>query len=166
MANFAKDPAIRKGLIFGSILGAIHIVFVLINNLMNWQGVPYAWLNRSFSISLILCLTLAGFFTFRAKSGARAGLMAGLVSAMIGIVSLWIVTFLFMDVIAQNAYMIMDFQKSSSATMNQFIIEDAMGATAVEFVASLVFGATLGFIGGLLGMLTTTRPTNGQASAL
>jgi len=41
-----------------------------------------------------------------------------------------------------------------------------MGATAVEFVASLVFGATLGFIGGLLGMLTTTRPTNGQASAL
>jgi len=85
---------------------------------------------------------------------------------MIGIISLWIVTFLFMDVIAQNTYMIMDFQKSGSATMNQFIIEDAMGATAVEFVASLVFGATLGFIGGLLGMLTTTRPTNGQASAL
>jgi len=166
MTNFAKDPVIRKGLIFGAILGAVHIVFVLINNLMNWQGASHAWLNRSFSISLILCLTLAGFFTFRAKSGARAGFTAGLVSAMTGIVSLWIVTFLFMDVIAQNTYMIMDFQKSGSATMNQFIIEDAMGATAVELVASLVFGTALGFIGGLLGTLITSRPTSGQSSAL
>jgi hypothetical protein len=166
MANFAKDPAIRKGLIFGVILGVVHIVFVLINNLMNWQGPPYTWLNRSFSISLILCLTLAGFFTFRAKSGASAGFIAGLVSAVIGIVSLWIVTFLFMDVIAQNTYVIMDFQKSGSATMNQFIIEDAMGATAIEFVVSLVLGTALGFIGGLLGTLITIRPTSGHANAL
>jgi nitrate reductase gamma subunit len=165
MAIFAKDPTIRKGFIFGAILGVIHIVFVIINNLLNWQGDTYAWLNRSFLITLILCLTLAGFFTFRAKSGARAGLTAGLVSAMIGIISLWIVTFLFMDVIAQNTYLIMDFQKSGSATMNQFIVEDAMGATAIEFVASLVFGTALGFIGGLLGALLTIRPTSGSASA-
>jgi len=162
MTNFAKDPASRKGLIFGAILGVVHIVFVIINNLMNWQGAPHTWLNRSFSISLILCLALAGFSTFRAKSGAKAGLTAGLVSATIGIVSLWIVTFLFMDVIAQNTYMIIDFQKSGSATMNQFIIEDAMGATAVEFVVSLVFGTTLGFIGGWIGSLSAPK----QALAL
>jgi hypothetical protein len=165
MTKFSKDTAIRKGLIFGAILGVIHIVFVIINNLLNWQGDPYAWLNRGFLVSLILCLTLSGFFTFRAKPGAKAGFTAGLFSAMIGIVSLWIVTFLFMDVIAQNTYMIIDFQKSGSATMNQFIIEDAMGATAVEFVASLVFGTAFGFIGGLLGTLLTTRPTNRPASA-
>jgi len=143
--------------IFGIILGAVHIVFVIINNLMNWQGAPHTWLNRSFSISLILCLALAGFFTLRAKSGAKAGLIAGLVSAAIGIVSLWIVTFLFIDVIAQNTYIIMDFQKSGSATMNQFIIEDALGATAVELVASLVFGTALGFIGGWMGSLSMPK---------
>jgi hypothetical protein len=166
MTNFAKDPAIGMGLIFGTILGVFHIVFVIINNLMNWQGAPQAWLNRSFSISLILCLTLAGVFTFRAQSGARAGFTAGLVSAAIGIISLWIVTFLFTDVIAQNTYMIMDFQKSGSATMHQFIIEDALGATAVEFVVSLVFGTALGFIGGWLGTLIASRPASGPASAL
>jgi hypothetical protein len=159
MTNFTKDPTVRNGLIFGIILGVIHIVFVIINNLMNWQGAPYTWLNRSFSISLILCLALAGFFTFRAKSGAKAGFTAGLVSATIGIVSLWIVTFLFMDVIAQNTYMIMDFQKSGSATMNQFIIEDALGATGVEFVASLVFGTALGFIGGWMGSVSVPKRT-------
>jgi len=159
MANFIKDPTARNGLLFGVILGLVHIMFVIINNLMNWQGAPHTWLNRSFSISLILCLALAGFFTYRATSGAKAGLTAGLVSAAIGIVSLWIVTFLFMDVIAQNTYMIMDFQKSGSATMNQFIIEDAMGATVVEFVASLVFGTALGFIGGWLGSLSVPKRT-------
>jgi hypothetical protein len=157
MNILTKDPAIRTGLIFGAILGAVHIVFVLINNLMNWQGAPYAWLNRSFSVALILCLALAGFFTFGAKSGAKAGFTAGLIGAMIGIVSLWIVTFLFMDVIAQNTYMVLDFQRSGSATMNQFILEDAMGATAVEFVVSLVVGTALGFIGGWIGSKTSPQ---------
>jgi hypothetical protein len=159
MNNFAKDPVIRKGLIFGAILGAAHIVYVLINNLLNWQGASYTWLNRSLLISLILCLSLAGFFTFRARSGAKAGFTAGLVSAVIGIVSLWIITFLFMDVIAHNTYMIMDFQKSGSATMNQFIIEDALGATGVELIASLLFGTALGFIGGWVGSVSVSKQT-------
>ena len=162
MNNLMKDPAIRKGLTFGCILGAFHIVFNIVNNLMNLQGVPYDWLNRSFSISLILCLTLAGFFAYGAKSGAKAGFTAGLVSALIGIVNLWIVTFLFMDVIAQNAYMIIDFQNSGSATMNQFIVEDAMGAPMVEFLVSLVFGTILGALGGWIGSMSVPK----QAVAL
>src|SRR6188474_1409973 len=72
-------------------------------------------------------------------------------SLLIGILSLWIITFLFMDVIARNTYMILDFQKSGSATMNQFIIEDAMGATIIQLVISLILGALLGFIGGGIG---------------
>ena len=166
MINLAKDTTIRNGLIFGAILGVFHIVFVIINNLMNWQGTLYDWLNRSFFITLILCLTLAGFFTYQAKPGAKAGFLAGLISALIGILSLWIVTFLFMDVIAQNTYMIMDFHKSNSASMNQFIIEDALGATAVEFVVSLVFGAALGCIGGWLGKFVDVGSVNGQTPAL
>jgi hypothetical protein len=55
--------------------------------------------------------------------------------------------------------MIMDFQRSGSASMNQFIIEDAMGATAIEFVASLVFGTALGFIGGWMGSLFAPKRT-------
>jgi len=157
MNKLSKDPAIRTGFIFGALLGIVHIVFAPINNLMNWQGASYSWLNQSFSISLILCFALAGFSIFGAKSGTKAGFTAGLVSAMIRIFSLWIVTFLFSDVIAQNTYMIMDFQKSGSATMNQFIMDDAMGATAVEFVVSLVSGTALGFIGGWIGSKTSRQ---------
>ena len=125
MTNLLKDSAIRQGFVFGGILGAFHILFNLINNLMNLQGMPFVLLNQSLLISVILCL--------------------------------WIITFLFMDVIAQNTYMIMDFQKSGSATMNQFIIEDALGATIIELIASLVLGVVLGWFGGWIGSWRTPK---------
>ena len=163
LRDLTRDNAIRQGIIFGCILGAAHIIYSIINNLMNLQGSAYEQLNRSLLIAMLLLLALPGFFTRQAKAGARAGFTAGLISALIGILSLWIITFLFMDVIAQNTYMIMDFQKSGSATMNQFVIEDAMGATIVQFIVSLVFGALLGFLG---GWISARFPDHRSAHAL
>jgi len=151
--NLTKDHATRLGLIFGGLLGIAHIVYSAMNNLMNLQGTASQRLNQSLLIALLLLLILPGLFVRQATAGARAGFIAGLISSLIGILSLWIITFLFMDVIARNTYMIMDFQKSGSATMNQFIIEDAMGATVIQFVVSLVLGAVLGFVGGWVGSL-------------
>jgi hypothetical protein len=56
-----------------------------------------------------------------------------------------------MNIISQNSYMIMDFQKSGSTTMNHFIIEDALGASGIEFLVSFLLGSALGWIGGWLG---------------
>ena len=157
--NFAKDNAVRQGIIFGSILGVVHIAYSIMNNLMNLQGTAFERLNQSLLISLFLLLILPGLFAKQATAGARAGFIAGFISAMIGILSLWIITFLFMGVIAQNTYMIQDFQRSGSATMNQFIIEDAMGATAVQFIISLILGTSLGFLGGWIGsIIPSQRP--------
>src|SRR5262245_24962576 len=111
IGRLMDDHGVRQGIIFGSILGAFHILYAMINNLMNLQGSAYDQLNRSFLISLFLLLVLPGLFTGQATTGARAGFTAGLISALIGILSLWVITLLFMDVIAQNTYMIMDFQK-------------------------------------------------------
>ena len=151
--NLSKDHATRLGLIFGGILGIAHIVYSAMNNLMNLQGAAFQRLNQSLLIALLLLLILPGLFARRAADGARAGFIAGLISSLIGILSLWVITFLFMDVIARNTYMIMDFQKSGSATMNQFIIEDAMGATIIQFLVSLVLGAALGLLGGWIGSI-------------
>src|SRR4030095_15085505 len=98
-----------------------------------------------------------GVFARQATAGARAGFTAGLLSSLIGILSLWVITFLFMDVIAQNTYMIQDFQRSGAATMNQFIIEDAMGATLIQFIVSLALGALLGLAGGWIGSFFTSQ---------
>ncbi len=151
--NLTKDQATRQGIIFGGILGIAHIVYAALNNLMNLQGTAFERLNQSLLISLLALLLLPGLVVRRATAGARAGFIAGLISSLIGILSLWVITFLFMDVIAKNTYMILDFQKSGSATMNQFIIEDAMGATVIQFVVSLVLGAALGSLGGWIGSI-------------
>jgi len=153
--NFMKDNAIRQGVIFGCILGIAHIAYSIINNLMNVQGPPHQRLNQGLLIALLLLLILPGLFARQATAGARAGFIAGLLSSLIGILSLWVITFLFMDVIAQNTYMIQDFQRSGSATMNQFIIEDAMGATVIQFIVSLALGALLGLAGGWIGSFFT-----------
>ena len=160
--NFLKDNAIRQGIIFGCALGIIHIAYSIVNNLMNLQGSAFEPLNQSLLVALLLLLILPGIFVRQATAGIRAGFIAGLISSLIGILSLWIITFLFMDVIAQNTYMIQDFQRSGSATMNQFIIEDAMGAMVIQFVVSLVLGALLGLIGGWMGsVFTRQRPMQG-----
>jgi len=155
--NLTKDHANRLGLIFGGLLGIAHIVYSAMNNLMNLQGTASQRLNQSLLIALLLLLILPGLLARQATAGARAGFIAGLISSLIGILSLWIITFLFMDVIARNTYMILDFQKSSSATMNQFIIEDAMGATVIQFAVSLLLGAVLGFLGGWVGSMISGR---------
>jgi len=155
--NLTKDHANRLGLIFGGLLGIAHIVYSAMNNLMNLQGTASQRLNQSLLIALLLLLILPGLFVRQATAGARAGFIAGLISSLIGILSLWIITFLFMDVIARNTYMILDFQKSGSATMNQFIIEDAMGATVIQFAVSLLLGAVLGFLGGWVGSMISGR---------
>ncbi len=149
------NSVLRQGILFGSILGAVHIVYALINNLANLDALGGTWLsNASFTIMFLL-LTLAGFAgsreTGQVKTGALAGLATGLVSAVIGVASLWVITLLFMDTIRQNTFMIMDFQRSGSASMDAFIIEDALGASGVAIVVSLVLGSALGTLGGLLG---------------
>jgi len=161
--SLTKDHATRLGIMFGGVLGIAHIAYSAMNNLMNLQGTAFERLNQSLLVALLLLLTLPGLFAREATAGARAGFIAGLISSLIGILSLWIITFLFMDVIARNTYMIMDFQKSGSATMDQFIVEDAMGATGVQFLLSLVLGAALGFLGGWVGsIISGPRLTHGS----
>jgi len=152
-----QNPAIRLGLLFGGILGAIHVVFNFVNNLANLQGIPYTWLNYSLLILVALCLLLAGFFTRQVRAGALAGLSAGLVSAGIGILSLWLVTLSFMDIISQHSFWLADFPKTGLATIEQFIIEDTLSGSVAEFAASVIFGIILGIFGGWIGSLTSRR---------
>ncbi|MBI3537293.1 MAG: hypothetical protein HY070_07050 [Chloroflexi bacterium] len=157
MQNLERDErdAIGAGIVIGIALGVVHIVYVFINNLANLDAPAGARLNNISLALLFAVFVLAGArggqLTGRVQFGARAGMASGIVSAMIGIATLWLVTFLFMDVIRQNAFMILDFQRSNAASMDAFIIDDALGATMVEFVVSLALGAGLGALGGWMG---------------
>lgn len=52
-----------------------------------------------------------------------------------------------MNTISHNAFMIQDFHRSGVKSMQQFIIDDAMGAAFFGTIISLASGALFGAIG-------------------
>lgn len=95
------NSALRQGLVFGTILAAILIVFNPVNNLANLDTTGETWLKNGSLMVVIGLPGLAGFIgsrkTGRVKSKALAVLVTGLVSAVIGIITLWVITFAFID---------------------------------------------------------------------
>ncbi|MBV9470619.1 MAG: hypothetical protein JO316_14840 [Abitibacteriaceae bacterium] len=150
-----KDSWKKQGILFGIMLGAAQIVYHLINNLANPNLTLNNILNDSIPVSVLLCCGLAGYFGAKKagtiQAGTYAGLLTGFISNIIGVSALFLITFMFMDTIRHNTFMIQDFQRSGLKSMDQFIVEDAMGGAAVATCVSLVLGGVLGMIGGLVG---------------
>lgn len=111
-------------------------------------------------VVLIFC-GIAGYAAARQtgqmKTGTYAGLFTGLLSIVIGMSALFVITFVFLDIIRQNAFMLYDFQRSGLKSIDQFIIEDAMGAALVGTLFSLVAGGIFGTLGGYLGRTVKER---------
>jgi hypothetical protein len=149
------NSALLEGLVFGIILGVLLIVFNLVNNLANLDTTGETWLKNSSLIIMIILPGLAGYIgskeTGRVKSGALAVLVTGFVSAVIGIITLWIISFAFIDTLRHNTLMIMDFQQSGMTSMEMFIVEGVLGGSVFLLVFSLAFGAGFGMLGSLLG---------------
>lgn len=149
-------PVLRPAIAAGIAIGVLWLAFNLVNNLVNLDAVGVSELDAIHLSLLVALLGVAGFWgawqTGRARMGALAGGFAALLGAAIGIVTLFIITFLFIDMIRQNTFMIDDFQRSGMQSMDVFIVEDALGGAFFGGLLSLLLGATLGAIGGLIGV--------------
>jgi hypothetical protein len=147
--------ALWQGVVCGTLLGAMLLVFNLVNNLGNLDATGETWLKNGLLIIMFALPGLAGYMasreTGRVKSGALAVLVTGLVSAVIGIVTLWVITLVFMDTLRHNALTTIDFQQSGMTNMGVFIVEGAWGGSIFLAVFSLAFGAGYGLLGSLLG---------------
>ena len=145
----------REGMRFGACLGILHVVYNLVNNLAPANATLSKALNLSILMMLLLC-GVAGYATAKKSGSANAGICAGVLTGLFGmgisIISLFFITLVFMDTIRHNAFMISDFHRSGLASMDQFIIEDAVGAACIGTAASLVSGAALGSLGGFIGV--------------
>ena len=79
--------ALWQGLVCGTILGAMLLVFNLVNNLGNLDATGETWLKNGWPIVMFALPGLAGYIgsieTGRVKSGALAVLVIGFVSAII-----------------------------------------------------------------------------------
>ena len=150
-----KNPWIKQGLLFGILLGLVHITYNLINNLAPANVTLNNLLNGLFIPALLVFYGVAGYVAARrtgeTTAGTRAGLLTGLLSVAIGMCTLFVITFAFMNVIRENAFMLYDFRRSGATSLDDFIIQDAIGAALIGTLFSLLAGGLLGTLGGFLG---------------
>ena len=151
-----KETWIQRGLLFGVMLGIIHIVYDLLINLLPANVAVTHFLNNSIVVVVLVFIGIASYSTARTTgkmtTGIYAGFFTGILSIVIDMSALFLITFLFMDVIRQNAFMLSDFHHSGLKSINEFIIEDAMGAAFVGTLFSVIAGALFGTLTGFLGV--------------
>ncbi|MGI8549566.1 MAG: hypothetical protein ACR2PL_02045 [Dehalococcoidia bacterium] len=153
LKRLINTPVVRRGVAFGLITGLVWTIYNVVNNAMNLDARGNALLNNGLTIALVLLFGGAGFTGARQGRSIRAGTFAGLstavVSTVIGIVGLWIAVFVFFDNARHNTFMIEDFRRSHSQSMDAFIIDDALGATFFGSLLALALGTSIGTVGGL-----------------
>ncbi len=152
---------IKQGILFGVLLGSIHIAYDLINNLAPANTTLNSLLNNGILLVVVIFCGIAGYAaahkTGQMKTGTYAGLFTGMLGIVISMSALFVITFVFMDIIRQNAFMLYDFHRSGLKNIDQFIVEDAMGAAFVGTLFSLLAGGIVGTLGGYLGRAVKER---------
>ena len=140
---------------YGLILGGVWVAYNLINNLGNLDAAGYHLLNGSLFPILVGIYGWAGlrraYQTGRITTGTLTAIGAGLISAVIAISALWIVTYVFIDTIRNNPFMIEDYRRSGAPSMDAFIFNDNLVPTFVGPFFLLALGAAVGTLGGMIG---------------
>lgn len=148
MQTRSSNPALQNGLLFGVILGAIEVVLTLTLG------------NIGFLICLIFYLGMIGFAGYRASArtgkvstGLVAGLLAGLFSAIIGSLGLFLYLLPNLDTLRQQL-------QQQATTFNQGVVinytNNVVIGLVVLLLVILILGSSLlalgiGAIGGAIG---------------
>jgi predicted membrane protein len=147
--------ALRLGWRSGLVLGGVWVAYDLINNLGHLDAAGYGRLNHGLLMALVAVYLWAGLRgAYRARripTGVLAAAGASLIGSAIALTSLWTVTYLFLDTIHHNPYMIEDFRRSGMHDMDAFIVDDNLVPTFVGPWLSLAVATVVGSIGAVIG---------------
>jgi hypothetical protein len=135
-----RNPALRQGLIFGTILGIILLAISFFSSVL--------------TITLILCLSAAFIAGMRASqetgritTGTLGGLWTGLIGLFIPSIISMILLLVNIDAVRKSA------QDAANKLSQHITYTNSMVLTvlAINFVILLALGVLLGVIGGVIG---------------
>ena len=159
------NPALRVGLMMGIIVGIILLVGVLLDNLDTLAPL------RTFSplvssLEFIVAMTLyllAGLRvsqqTGRVRTGALAGLIAGLTASLIKFTMASILILPHLDTMRQHLLSQAPSGLERQFATTPFIIGVLLFADGIGIVVEFALGAGAGAIGGLIGKRRAPVPT-------
>ena len=147
-ASRPGHPALREGLMFGTILGIFELVTGLLQNfvVLHSLGTVFSVMFLILTISLnLLAGVRASQQTGIVSTGALAGLIVELISSVFGTIKILADIFVF-DTLLHHWLL-----QSTSEQAQQFIVTFVIAEIIIGFAVIPLLGAVIGAIGGLIG---------------
>ena len=158
-ASRPGHPALREGLMFGTILGIFEIVSGLLQNFFGLHSLDTIF-SVMFLILTIALNLLAGIRasqqTGRVSTGAFAGLIVELISSVFGSVNILAEIFVF-DTILHRWLLQATSEQAQQFNTNTFVTF-VIAEIIIGFVVMPLLGTLIGAIGGLIGKRRAQLP--------
>jgi hypothetical protein len=149
------NPVVRTGTAAGLVVGVAWTVYNMIGQGLLLRDCVSTVLNDSLLPVIGLACAAAGFAGSRQggtlAAGVRAAVLAAAAGSVIGVATMWIVVPVFYANNFQNPAMLDDFRRSGMASMDAFIVRDALGASLCGPTLCLLAGTVAGAAGSVVG---------------
>jgi hypothetical protein len=155
---------LRLGTFFGLAIGAFWIVEIVTGNLVAVESdASHAVYRAATAIAAFLPLVAGAAATYqtgRIRSGVAVGFWSGLVSGMIGFLTLVFISYFFIGVLQHDPQTLQEYAHSTERTLPTYIVGDFLAAACAHLVIVGVAWCTLlGSLGGFVGMLLKRSQT-------
>jgi hypothetical protein len=144
-----KRSALRRGLSLGLVIFIQNCILTFVYLSASWSDI----LSYAIVPFILLFAGLSGRESLDETKKMRFAVLGGVltvtVSLIIGFVTLFLLTFLFRDIVSHNPLTILNFQKSGQGDFHQFLLGTLKQAVLTSVPVSLTLGAISGLFGGL-----------------
>lgn len=153
---------LRLAALFGPVIGALWGVEILAGNLIATDSDVTHLVYRAATLLGFTLPLAAGFVgayrTGRARCGLAVGFWSGLLSGLIGFLTLMLITYAFMDALRHDPQTLRAYKNSTERTLEVFVVGDSLFAACSHLaIVGAGWCTLLGGIGGLLGALAKRR---------
>ncbi len=152
-------PALREGLMFGTMLGIFGIVSGLLQNFVGLNSLNIV-LSVMFLILTIALNLLAGIRasqqTGRVSTGALAGLIVELISSVFGFIDILADIFVFDTLL--HRWLLQTTSGQAQQSYTNLFVTLTITEISIGFVVMPLLGSVIGAIGGMIGIRRTKLP--------
>ncbi len=155
--------ALHQGTRWGLIAGGLWVVEIALGDfaysLGSWTVGPYlASTAAAFAVPGVAGLC-AAVDSGRVTTGGRAGLWCGIVSGLVGFLTLITVSLTSLPVLRADPQNLREYAHSGAADLDTFIVGDFLAAAATHLtIVGPLAGTLVGLLGGLIGVAHPTPP--------